>query len=415
MPTNRRDGFGRSGVIWPCAGALIAAFVLFMGLWQAQPAGAAPAVSEHSVTADPDVVADSWSRQDLLSAKPAPMPTPPEASFDVPDFDAGVSASTGPFYPPDPTTLPERFQGKVFFDLGDNRYQCSGTLVSSRNGNVVYTAGHCVWDVETQQWVRNFVFIPGYSNGTSPFEAYVATTLSAPNGYTSAGNFSYDIGMATVDGDPQADLGGSRQIAFNLDPYRRKYTLYGYPAEPDPPYDGQTLVGCDSQVALRDAGIPQTMGVTPCDMRQGTSGGGWITDGNYLNSVTSYTYCETNSSLCELLWGPYFSNAAKSLYTSEAAGGSVAPTLKVKFSPPKVVRKRRVLFKFAGAGSTPVHFQCRLDSRSFSKCAARTLVVNLTAGRHVFRVRSADQTGHKSDKTIKKSFRVILKKKKQRR
>ncbi len=415
MPLNRGNGFGRSGLIGPCAGALIVVFAVLIALWQVQPAAAAPAVSEHSVTAEPDAVADSWSRQDLLAAESAPMPKPPEASFDVPGFDAGISAASGPFYPPDPTGLPERVQGKVFFRLGASLYQCSGTLVNSLQGNVVYTAGHCVWDVTTQQWVSNFVFIPGYSNGTSPFPTYAATTLSSPAGFTGSGDLRYDIGMATVDGNPQADLGGSRQIAFNLDPFRRNYTLYGYPAEPEPPYDAQLLVGCRSEVAARDSGVPQTMGVTPCDMRQGASGGGWITGGNYLNSVTSYTYCATNSSLCDVLWGPYFSKAAKALYTSEAAGGSVTPTLKVRFSPPKVVRKRRVLFKFAGVGSTPVHFRCRLDRRAFRTCGARTLVRRLTPGRHVFRVRSSDQTGHKSDRTIKRVFRVILKKSKNKK
>ncbi|MBK8295282.1 MAG: hypothetical protein IPK93_11140 [Solirubrobacterales bacterium] len=268
---------------------------------------------------------------------------------------------------------------------------------------------------ETQGWVTKWVFIPGYSNGTSPFKTYAATSLSTPSGYSGEGNFSYDIGMATVDGNPEADLGGARQIAFNLNPANRKYTLYGYPAAPDPPYDGQTLVGCRSSAAARDGTAPKTIGVLPCNMRQGASGGGWITGGNYLNSVTSYTYCETDATLCDIVWGPHFSNAAESLYTSEAAGGSAAPTVRVRFSPPKVVRKRRVLFKWAGAGSTPVRFQCRLDRKRFGNCAARTKVSRLKPGRHALRVRSVDQTGHVSDKTIKKSFKVVLKKKKKKR
>ena len=150
-------------------------------------------------------------------------------------------------------------------------------------------------------------------------------------------------------------------------------------------------------------------------MLHGASGGGWITGGNYLNSVTSYTYCDTDPELCDIVWGPHFSNAAESLYTSEAAGGSAAPTVRVRFSPPGVVRKRRVLFKLDGAGATPVRFQCRLDHKRFDKCAARTKVPRLNPGRHVFRVRSVDQTGHVSGKTIKKSFKVLPKKKKRRR
>lgn len=408
MPLNRGNGFGRSGFVRPCAGLLIAVLALFISSWQASTAGARPLVSEHPVTADPGAVVDSWSDRELLTAEPAPMPVPPQASFDLPRLDARVSASAGAFSPPDPTAYPERVQGKVFFRSGESLYQCSGTLVDSANGNVVYTAGHCVWDVATQKWVTNFVFIPGYENGTSPFPTYPATALSTPGGYTAEGNFSYDIGMATVDGNPEADLGGSRKIAFDLDPFRRNYTIYGYPAVPSPPYDGQALVGCRSQVALRGRTPPFTMGVTPCDMRQGASGGGWITGGKYLNAVTSYTYCEIDPGLCNVLWGPYFSNAAKAMYTSEVAGGSVTPTVEVRRSPQKAVRKRRVLFKFAGAGSTPVRFQCRLDRKPYRKCSPRQTFSKLSKGRHVLRVRSIDQTGHRSHRTIKKRFRVLL-------
>ena len=407
MPLNSGNGFGRSDIGRPGAAALIIAFVLFAGSWAAPSAMAD--VATHTVTVDPDVVAEGWSRQDLQSAEPAPMPAPPEAAFDVPSLDAGVSAKNGPFTPPDPTAYPERVQGKVFFDVGLNRYQCSGTLVNSAGGNVVYTAGHCVWDNATKDWVRNFVFIPGYANGTSPYSTYPATSLSTTSGFSRKGDLSYDIGMAVVDGNPEADLGGSRQIAFNLRPFARKYVIYGYPAEPAPPYNGEHLAGCRSTVALRDAGRPQPMGVTPCDMRQGASGGGWITDGNYLNSITSYTYCEEDPNFCNIIWGPYFSKAARALYTSDVTGGSVTPTLKVAFSPPRVVRKRQVLFKFRGTGSTPLSFQCRLDGRAFETCSPRTVIRGLQNGRHVLRVRSIDQTGHTSKKTIKRVFRVVVK------
>ena len=400
MPNVCADNPGQSGIGRTFSAALIGFISLFAGLLLAPAASAAPTVTSHAVTADPDAVAESWSRQDLQSAKPAPMPIPPEAAFDIPSFDAAVSAKNGPFTPADPTAYPERVQGKVFFDLGLNRYQCSGTLVNSVNGNVVYTAGHCVWDTTTGDWVRNFVFIPGYADNTSPFATYAATTLSTTSGYSQKKDLSYDIGMAVVAGDPEADLGGSRQIAFNLRPFSRKYTIYGYPAQPAPPYNGERLAGCRSTVALRDAGSPRPMGVAPCDMRQGASGGGWITDGNYLNSLTSYTYCDEDPDLCNVIWGPYFSKAAKALYTSDVAGGSVTPTLKVRFSPPRVVRKRRVLFKFAGTGSTPLRFECRLDHQAARNCAERTVISRLAAGRHVLRVRATDQTGHRSARTI---------------
>jgi V8-like Glu-specific endopeptidase len=405
----RRTRYGLSGRELPGARVFLAGLVALIATASfVSPAAAGPAIAEHTVKSSPEKVVNGWTTADLLAAKPAEMPEPPAAAFDVPDLDASVSAQTGDFYPSDPTTYPERLQGKVFFTAGGTLFQCSGTLVSSRKGNIVYTAGHCVWNKETKTWSTDFVFIPGYQDGTSPYATYPATALSSPQGYIDRSDFSYDIGMATLAGNPQADLGGSRQIAFDLNPVSRKYTIYGYPALPAPPYDGQRLVGCRSQVALRDSGTsPQPMGVKPCNMKQGASGGGWITNGNYLNSITSYTYCDSDPELCGLLFGPYFSKAAKALYTSSSSSGSITPTVKLKFAPPKTVTKRKVIFKFGGTGSTPISFLCKYDRRQYVSCGARTPISRLTAGRHTLKVRSVDQTGRKSKKTITRSFRVL--------
>lgn len=411
MRQGSRINEGHAGLVPPGLRVLLAGLTtLMVAVCFASPADAAPAVAEHTVKADPEKIADSWTTEDLLAARPAAMPKPPAAAFDVPDLDASVSARSGDFYPPDPTAYPERLHGKVFFSLGDARYQCSGTLVDSRHGNVVYTAGHCVWDKETKAWVNDLVFIPGYQDGTSPFATYAATSLSSPKGYVNHDDFSYDIGMITLAGTPEADLGGSRQIAFNLRATGRRYKVYGYPAAPDPPYNGEKLVGCRSTVATRDKGRPSPIGITPCNMQQGASGGGWITDGNYLNSITSYTYCASDPDLCGFLFGPYFSKAAKALYTSKASGGSVTPSLRLRSAPRRKVRKRRVHFKFGGTGSTPISFLCKYDRRKYVSCDARTSIRRLTVGRHTLKVRSIDQTGRRSKRKITRVFRVVRKK-----
>lgn len=411
MRQGRRTRYGLPGLEPPGARVFLAgAAALIAALCFVSPASATPAIAEHTIKASPEKVVDGWTTEDLLAAEPAEMPEPPAAAFDIPEIGATTSAQTGDFYPSDPTAYPERLQGKIFFSIGTSLYQCSGTLVNSRKGNVVYTAGHCVWDIKSKAWVTNLVFIPGYEDGSSPFATYPATSLSSPKGYINSGDFSYDIGMVTLAGTPEADLGGSRQIAFDMDVANRSYTIYGYPALPDPPYDGQKLVGCKSQVTTRDNGNPRTIGVEPCNMKQGASGGGWITGGNFLNSITSYTYCESDPDLCGILFGPYFSKAAKALYTSSASGGSVNPTLKLKSAPPKKVRKRKVVFRFGGTGSTPISFLCKFDNRKYVSCGAQTPISRLTAGKHTLRVRSVDQTDRKSKKTITRSFRVILKK-----
>jgi Ca2+-binding RTX toxin-like protein len=47
-----------------------------------------------------------------------------------------------------------------------------------------------------------------------------------------------------------------------------------------------------------------------CDMTGGSSGGGWVIDGQFVNSVTSYGYRRDFDSL----FGPYLGTTAENLY-----------------------------------------------------------------------------------------------------
>ncbi|GLX01800.1 hypothetical protein [Microtetraspora sp. NBRC 16547] len=65
--------------------------------------------------------------------------------------------------------------GKVFFTGGDgNPHWCSATSVQSAYKNLVATAGHCVYDTESNKaTLTNWVFIPGYYEAKSPWGIYV--------------------------------------------------------------------------------------------------------------------------------------------------------------------------------------------------------------------------------------------------
>ena len=374
-----------------------------------------------TIRQDPAKVEASWTRADFLAARPAdPVARPAASLVAPPPPDAAVSADQGPFFPTDVTQVPQSLHGKVFFRLGQDIYQCSATLIESKNANSIFTAGHCVYDPDTKQWAADLVFVPGYENGAEPYGRYAAISLDTTRGWFDnppAGllpvpgedaDFSEDIGVATLAGTPAADLGGAEKIAFDLDPNGRQYTIYGYPGDPSPPYDGERLVACRATVNVRDKGTPATLGATPCDISHGSSGGGWMT-GGYLNSVVSYVYCESTPDLCNYVFGPFFSSAAKALYTGAGAGGGLPPTIKVTFRPPRLVFKRKVLFTFSGEASTPLGFLCRFDRRPPVRCGARTTISRLSPGRHTLRVRSIDQTGQKSQRIVTRNFRVSAK------
>ncbi|ETK31049.1 trypsin-like serine peptidase [Microbispora sp. ATCC PTA-5024] len=68
--------------------------------------------------------------------------------------------------------------GKVFFIGADSKpHWCSATSVQSTYHNLVATAGHCVYDTESNKaTLDKWVFIPGYYQGKTPWGIYVGKT-----------------------------------------------------------------------------------------------------------------------------------------------------------------------------------------------------------------------------------------------
>jgi len=209
----------------------------------------------------------------------------------------------------DPTTYPYRTQGKLFFRSGGGAYVCSATVVNTPTKRVIFSAGHCA--VDGGVWSRNVAFVPGYHNGVRPYGTFVATKLYSINGWINNENFSYDISAAVLGGtQPVASVVGSRGIKWNL-PRQQQFVSFGYPAES--PFDGEKLWSCPSPFRGQDATTtdPRTQWIT-CNMTGGSSGGGWIVQGAYLNSVNSYGYVGVNNRM----YGPYFGDAAQGLYNA---------------------------------------------------------------------------------------------------
>ena len=412
--------FGRNpkwhGLPLSTAGLLPAlVFVLLGGAIPAAAAVAGPPVAGSAAVAGATVDTPGyWTGQRMLAAGPAQAPVPSEAAFD-PDTALtqgapapAVSSAGGDFLPTGVEGFPQRAHGKIFFRTGGQDFECSGTVVNSKGRNVVFTAGHCVYDRETGTYAEQLAFVPAFQDGDAPLGIWPAKAVFTTSKFVDSGDLSHDIGVAVLEDPIQRDI-GSRRIAFRLDPADRSFTIFGYPGEPDPPYDGGSLVGCRSVTAGRDRaqGTPAPIAASPCRMGGGSSGGGWITGGGLLNSVVSYTYCDSVPDLCGFIFGPYFSNQALNLYTFPAVGGSAAPKVRIASSPPRRITRNRARFRFAGSGSTPVSFRCRLDDRSPYRCSRKAVLKRLARGRHVLRVNSVDQTGRVSPRGARKVFRVV--------
>lgn len=206
---------------------------------------------------------------------------------------------------------PQPRMGKVFFTLGGADYVCSGTATNSTNGSVVTTAGHCV-NEGPGAYATKFAFVPAYLNGNAPYGTWTARALVTTNAWKNSGDFNYDVGFAIMNtngGKTLTGAVGGYPIAFNQ-ARGGTYTAYGYPAAS--PFNGQTFWSCQGTVMNDTYGGSNDQGL-PCNMTGGSSGGGWIKNGN-LNSVNSFGY----TAIRDVMWGPYFGSTIQSTYTTAA-------------------------------------------------------------------------------------------------
>jgi hypothetical protein len=215
-----------------------------------------------------------------------------------------------------------RKNGKLFFTIDGTDYVCSGTAVdASANVNLVWTAGHCVTDGPGHDATR-LLFVPGYYNGQEPNGRWAYTSLDSTAGWEAQGadRFTYDLGAARVVNVTNASATfagtiGTRPVAFGQDPTGRRLVSYGYPAAGK--FTGGEQYACASPFRLWDGTPFEDPMQISCDMTGGSSGGGWILDGNAngagdagepLVSVNSYGYLNEKATM----YGPYMPAGAAS-------------------------------------------------------------------------------------------------------
>jgi hypothetical protein len=198
-------------------------------------------------------------------------------------------------------------------------------VVSSENESVVWTSAHCLRFQGRQ--ARNIVFVPGYRDGTRPFETWrlregdsVYLLQSWIDTY-SKGVFTdeavrHDIAALVFeekDGRTLADTVGSQGIRFD-EPLESELIVFGYPA--DEPFDGSTLYACRSPVTERaKAELGASVVALGCDLTAGSSGGPMIAGS--FRGVAGWGWVMSNVSggpTSDLTYGPRLGGEARQLW-----------------------------------------------------------------------------------------------------
>ncbi|MFD8014093.1 trypsin-like serine peptidase [Streptomyces sp. NPDC058955] len=257
------------------------------------------------------IIEDLWDPDRMRDAE---RPERPVEEEDI-SGDEGVTDPT-----PDPVTAKpvqakyhdnSPASGKVFFDGPDGSMVCSATVVKDPahpgKSNLVWTAGHCVHKGKEGGWYRNIAFVPSYNDAAletsalekasreqiAPYGVWWADWVKtsdewiAQGASTGGAGAPYDFAVIQVTPEKgssgkslEETVGTALPVEFNAPavPKIASMTATGYPAAP--PFDGQKMFQCaDKPGRLSLKAEQPTMYRIGCTMTAGSSGGGWVAQG----------------------------------------------------------------------------------------------------------------------------------------
>ncbi|WP_066362701.1 trypsin-like serine peptidase [Herbidospora mongoliensis] len=299
-----------------------------------------------AVGADMQKVAAYWTPARLKEASTYVPASKPSAGVKQTPSMAELSEDTALLSAPAQAAAasPQPMVGKVFFKLDDKEYWCSGSVVHSKNRNLVATAGHCGWSLGQNKPVENWIFIPSYANGSTDAGIYIGHTLYLHEDFSGAGDYDRDYAFVTVyrgftwkgaqrvQGGRLEDKVGAFQFSSTKG-RSRPVSVFGYPAGAHPdgsrPFDGQTVRSCSGTTTATPASAPTYLlenGVllNPCPFTAGASGGPWVLGWNpvkktgFLNGVTSLTWNIDADGKLDAASSPYFNVITARVYQQAA-------------------------------------------------------------------------------------------------
>ena len=172
--------------------------------------------------------------------------------------------------------------GAVFFSVGGvvSAHYCTGSVVHSASGNLIVTAGHCIYDKLFAGWQNHVVFVPGYHDDIAPYGLWVATTAYVDAGWVNKQDADSDIAFLKV-----RKLGGGTQTLESLTGadtfttwpgYENAVSVAAYPLGDSKPVGcaTKTKKASDTQLELDCQGLPD-----------GASGSPFIASGDRLVGV----------------------------------------------------------------------------------------------------------------------------------
>ncbi|PPF70982.1 peptidase [Clavibacter michiganensis] len=261
--------------------ALLLLLAILAGLSSvALPAHAAASMG----TASPDDTGRSFSDAE---ASDAVNSWTPEALAAATDLDAPGDAVTAPASGATEQSLiaqgpgtyePVYWIGRIYFDVGEKQYSCSGSSIRSDSQLVVATAAHCLYD--HGDWSTRVVFIPAWDGANKPLGVWGAFYYSVSRDWRTTEDPGHDAAFIKM--MPKTAWNGTKEYlapqagapapAFDAATPGLHFEAFGY--RPLSGYVHQPLYTCagEGRHFRGLASIPE-FEIAGCDPPGGASGG----------------------------------------------------------------------------------------------------------------------------------------------
>ncbi|MEV0230262.1 hypothetical protein [Nonomuraea sp. NPDC050786] len=366
-------------ILLPAGGAILATGLLAVGLTgTAQADGDVSRDALANSTSDAVSVASFW-----FGANGAALRQATQYTWDAkevrkvvskggytPDGRPGTTAPTGESKSSGSAqnvNLPKTI-GKVFFVDGSGKYRwCSATSIQSNYRNLVATAGHCVYDTDSNSALLDkWIFVPGYYQGKHPWGIYVGKQAFTHYDFDTYEDYDKDYAFVTVyngiqlervkdvdrktydrftgpkrswggryhlllvkDAGRLGDNVGGQGVAWNQ-PTGKPVRAFGYPAAPHPDgnkvYSGVTPKTCYGKTTAKAVGAPwlkieEHIGLK-CAVTPGYDGGPWLVNYSnakrlgYVNGVTSTFADQDGNDRIDYITSPYFDGETAAVYNA---------------------------------------------------------------------------------------------------
>jgi len=134
---------------------------------------------------------------------------------------------------------PARTATHLYMSFPSSGGQCSGILIDAKH---VLTAGHCVYDIENDEWADEIEIAPAYNEG--PNEFYGTSEVGAMiswSGWIENGSYDHDIAVIELT-RPIGALTGWCGYGYNTsNAYFTGNTFHNYSYPGEPPYNGEIM------------------------------------------------------------------------------------------------------------------------------------------------------------------------------